>query len=115
VVSIIEISDSEDELLGFEAFSESFELDEPTPKKRNPAHMSSYTPKARTVLQLTKHMFRQKVLINNAFPTSSSQAALGRETWDASRISLPATSAGKSFTDCGFGRLMHHSVWDHDL
>jgi hypothetical protein len=115
VVSIIEISDSEDELLGFEAFSESFELDEPTPKKRNPAHMSSYTPKARTVLQLTKHMFRQKVLINNAFPTSSSQAALVRETWDASRISLPATSAGKSFTDCGFGRLMHHSVWDHDL
>jgi hypothetical protein len=106
-ISIVEISDSEDEsLMGFEALSESFELDEPTPKKRNPAQISAYTPNARTVLQLGKQMFKQKVLMNNAFPSSSSRATLGRETWEASRISLPATSAGKWFAPFGFSTLI---------
>jgi hypothetical protein len=95
-ISIIEIfEDDDDESMGFEAFNDPIELDEQTPKRRNPAQISSYTPKARTVLQLSKQLFRQKVLVNNAFPSSSNQAALGRESWDASRIYLPATSAGK--------------------
>jgi hypothetical protein len=95
-LSIIEITDSEYEsVTGFEEFDDAVEPDEPTPKKRNPAQISTYTPNARTVLQLGKHMLKQKVLTKNAFPSSSSRVALGLESWEASRRSLPATSAGK--------------------
>lgn len=81
--------------MGFEVFSDPVKVEEPTPKKRNPTQITSYTPNARTVLQLGKQLFRQKVLINNAFPSSHSREALGRESWEASRVSLPATSAGE--------------------
>jgi hypothetical protein len=95
-ISVIEISDSENEsLVVYEGLSDQAEIDEPTPKRRNPTNISTYTPNARTVLQLGKQVLRQKVLVDNAFPSRGSRAILGRESWDASRISLPATSAGK--------------------
>jgi hypothetical protein len=95
-ISVIEITDLEYEsVTGFEEFDDVGEADEPTPKKRNPTLISTYTPNARTVLQLGKHLLKQKLLANNAFPSRSGRATLGRESWDASRISLPTTSAGK--------------------
>jgi hypothetical protein len=97
MISIIEITDSEYESIsGFEAFDDAIEPDEPTPKRGNPKKISisTYTPKARTVLQLGKRLLMEKVLVNNAFPSKGHRATLGRESWDASRVSLPATSAG---------------------
>jgi hypothetical protein len=95
-LSIIEITDSEYEsVTGFEELEDAVEPDEPTPKRRNPTQISTYTPNARTVLQLGKHMLKHKVLAKNAFPSKSGRETLGRESWNASCISLPATSAGK--------------------
>jgi len=81
-------------VVGFEE-DDAVELDEPTPKRRNPTHISNYTPHTRTVLQLGTHMLKQRILANNGFPSKSGRATLGKESWEASRISLPATSAGK--------------------
>lgn len=104
--SVIVISDSENEsLAALEEFSDGTDQNEPTPKRRNPAQISSYTPNTRTVLRLGKHLFRERLLLNNAFPSNSTKATLGRENWEASRISLPAATAGKQSVSHAFSLL----------
>jgi hypothetical protein len=109
--SVIVISDSEDEsIAALQGSSDGTEGNEPTPKRRNPTQISSYTPNTRTVLRLGKQIFRERLLVNNAFPSRGTQALLGRESWEASRISLPAATAGMWITSLGFTPLMLQTV-----
>jgi hypothetical protein len=105
VNSIVEISDSEPDSsipLAPELSDGMEDDDEPTPKRHNPAKISNYTPNTRNILRLGKTMFRSKVLVKHAFPSRSAQASLGRESWEASRISLPVATAGELFITGGF-------------
>jgi hypothetical protein len=106
--SIIVISDTETEsILVTEDLSDATDEDTPAPKRRNPTNISNYTPNARTLIRRGKNMFREKVLLDNAFPSRGAQARLGLESWEASRISLPASTAGKQLfrIDLAYSRL----------
>lgn len=68
----------------------------PANKKRKATQINSYTPYTRIILKHGKELYREKVLFQNGFPSTDDRATLGLESWEASKIALPAASSASS-------------------